>query len=209
MSEAEWREHWQGVYTRNASTAVSWYQSHPSVSLDLIRASGLHPEERLIDIGGGASTLVDHLLDGGFRAVTVLDIAGPALAAARDRLGERASLVEWIEANVTSWHPPADYGLWHDRAVFHFLTEAGDRAAYKATLDRAVRVDGTVIIATFAPDGPERCSGLPVVRYSPEGLSAELGPAYRLEQVAHDDHHTPAGRRQRFVCCRFRRTAAR
>lgn len=205
MSQVERQEHWQGVYTRNATDEVSWFQMHPIVSLDLIRASDIQPEDRLIDVGGGASTLVDHLLDCGFRMVSVLDIAGPALAASRSRLGDRGATVDWIEADVTTWHPSLQYSLWHDRAVFHFLTDPADRAAYKTALDHALQKDGSVVIATFALDGPERCSGLPVVRYSPESLSAELGPSYRLEQVEHEDHRTPAGRTQRFVYCRFRR----
>jgi SAM-dependent methyltransferase len=205
MSQAGRQQHWQGVYTRNAADEVSWHQEHPTVSLDLVRASDVGPEGRLIDVGGGASTLVDHLLDLGYRAITVLDIAGSALAAARRRLGERASLVEWVEADVTTSQPSTRYDLWHDRAVFHFLTEAADRAGYKIALGAALRTGGAAIIATFAPDGPERCSGLPVVRYSPESLTAELGPGYRLEQVEHEDHHTPAGRTQHFVYCRFRR----
>ncbi|MGQ9371300.1 class I SAM-dependent methyltransferase [Azospirillum sp. ST 5-10] len=208
MTRRQRQDHWQGVYSRTASDAVSWHQDHPAASLALIRASGVAPDTRLVDVGGGASTLVDHLLDRGHRAVTVLDIAGAALAVARTRLGVRADAVSWVEADVTAWRPPARYGLWHDRAVFHFLTEAADRDAYRAALDAALEPGGTLVIASFAPDGPDRCSGLPVVRYGPETLAAELGAAYRLEEVVHDDHRTPAGRRQAFVHCRFRRSPA-
>jgi len=148
---------------------------------------------------------VDALLAAGWRDIAVLDIAGAALAKARVRLGPQGAGVDWIVADITAWQPRRRYDLWHDRAVFHFLASPGDRAAYKAALRSAIAPGGHVVIGSFALDGPERCSGLPVQRYSPETLSAELGPDYVLEQALQEDHHTPAGRVQHFQFSRFRR----
>ncbi|MDZ7809552.1 MAG: class I SAM-dependent methyltransferase [Arhodomonas sp.] len=159
----------------------------------------------MIDVGGGASRLVDCLLEAGYEAVTVLDIAAGALEAARQRLGTAADAVQWLEADVTTATlPEKAWALWHDRAVFHFLTDAADRAAYLENLARGLRPGGQVIVATFAEDGPDRCSGLPVVRYSPESLERTLGAAFRLEHHELEDHYTPGGALQRFLYCRFR-----
>lgn len=197
--------HWEALYRRQAPTRVSWYQDSPTRSLAMIERTGIARDARIVDVGGGASTLVDRLLERGFANVTVLDIASAALAAAKARLGERAQRVEWVVADVTAWRPPGLYDLWHDRAVFHFLVEESDRRAYAATLCAALAPGGHAIIATFALDGPERCSGLPVMRYSADGLAGELGVDFHLIESAPETHVTPAGVEQRFLYARFTR----
>lgn len=197
------REHWRDVHRGRAPEAASWYQPEPALSLALIEATGLAPDAGIIDVGGGASTLTDHLLDRGYRDLTVLDIAGPALEAARARLGARAGQVTWIEADVTGWSPPRRWDLWHDRAVFHFLVDAEDRRAYTAALDRALPSGGHLIVATFAPEGPDRCSGLPVVRYDETGLRRELGPGFRFVESRRETHRTPGGIAQAFIYQRY------
>jgi trans-aconitate methyltransferase len=171
----------------------------------MINAAGIAPGTPLVDIGGGASMLVDSLLERGFHQITVLDIAEAALQAARQRLGKRAGAVNWVAADLLDWQPPRGYGLWHDRAVFHFLTGKDDRAAYRHTLLKALPPGGQAIMATFAPDGPEKCSGLPVQRYDAAGLAASLGPAMRLIESERHIHITPAGAEQSFIFARFRR----
>lgn len=200
------RSHWEGVWARRSPSEVSWYQRESATSLSLIRRAGVPRDAAIIDVGGGASTLVDALLDDGFTDVTALDLAEHALEHARARLGERASRVAWIRGDVTAIDLERSYGLWHDRAVFHFLTDARDRERYRALLHRSVPPGGSIIVATFALDGPERCSGLPVERYSPERLLEALGPGLALEESLAEAHRTPAGATQRFVFCRFRRT---
>jgi trans-aconitate methyltransferase len=185
---------------------VSWFQVHPDYSLELIEAAGLAASEPIIDVGGGASRLVDHLLEVGHMDLTVLDISEAALERAGARLGKAALKVHWLVADITAWKPERQYRLWHDRAVFHFLTDAADRAAYRRALDSALAPGGTAIIASFAPDGPERCSGLPVQRYSPESLAAELGSGYKLKQSRSEDHVTPLRRIQRFQYSVFERS---
>ncbi|MDO8607595.1 MAG: class I SAM-dependent methyltransferase [Phaeospirillum sp.] len=197
--------HWQGVYEDKGETEVSWFQEHPASSLALIRDTGLGSDARIIDIGGGASRLVDHLIELGFRSIAVLDIASAALEQARHRLGERAAQVEWLVADVTAWTPPARFDLWHDRAVFHFLTDPADRAAYAATMAAAVPKGGHAIIGTFALDGPERCSGLPIRRYDADGLAAEFSRNFDPVAAMAEDHFTPAGKVQRFLFRRLRR----
>ena len=198
----ERREHWDRIYRRNAPSELSWYQTEPTISLELIRRVAPDLEWPIIDVGGGASTLVDGLLDAGYRDVTVLDLSGAALAVARARLGERAASVRWVEANVLAAPlAPAAYAVWHDRAVFHFLTEPRDRAAYVAAAHAAVRCGGHVIVASFALDGPTRCSGLDVVRYSPDSMHAQFGAGFRLLDSVRDEHHTPSGAIQAFTYC--------
>ncbi len=198
-------DHWQTVYRTKDETAVSWFQEQPVLSLDLIGRADPGPEAWIIDIGGGASRLVDALLARGHRHLAVLDIAEAALAKTQARLGAQASAVDWIVADVTAWTPPRAYDLWHDRAVFHFLTEPADQQAYARTLAAAVRPGGQAIIGTFAIDGPERCSGLPVHRYDAAGLAARFAPAFAPIDDRRDDHRTPAGAIQRFQFCRLRR----
>ncbi len=196
------KNHWEQVYETRPATEVSWYQPHAEHSLDLIRGIGLAPDAVIIDVGGGASTLVDDLLDHGYRNLSVLDLSGAALAIARARLGQRGNDIQWIEADATSAAlPERYYDVWHDRAVFHFLTDEADRHDYVRQVMRAVKPGGHVIVATFAPDGPTQCSGLPVVQYDPDSLHDEFGPAFKL--VGHDEesHVTPAGRIQHFIYC--------
>lgn len=197
------QDHWQHVYATKAADEVSWYQETPSASLEMIRATGIGADAHILDVGGGASTLVDRLIADGYRNVAVLDIAEAALGRSRDRLGDNAAQVEWMVADVTSWTPPREFGLWHDRAVFHFLTEPEDRRAYVETLARTVPEGGHVIIATFAPDGPERCSGLAVMRHGLDSLPEELGEGFERVQHRREEHVTPAGRRQAFLYQRF------
>jgi SAM-dependent methyltransferase len=194
--------HWESVYRTKLPTQVSWYQPEARLSLDLIHRVAADPEAPIIDVGGGASTLVDGLLDAGYRALTVLDLAPTALALVRQRLGKRAGLVTWISADVLTAPLPADhYAVWHDRAVFHFLSAPGDRARYVAQVERVVRPGGHVIVASFGLDGPSHCSGLEVVRYDPYRLHAEFGSAFRLLDSAKEHHQTPAGAVQPFVYC--------
>jgi trans-aconitate methyltransferase len=195
--------HWQQVYTDKAVHETSWHQANPAPSLNMIAAASRGRSTSLLDVGGGASLLVDRLLDLGFHDLTVLDIAGAALDQARRRLGPRAADVTWIEADVTQFEPARTWEVWHDRAAFHFLTEAADRKRYVAVLKRALADNGQAIIAAFAPDGPRRCSGLDVVRYDAASLAAELGQAFTLRDRRFDTHRTPAGREQRFGFYRF------
>ena len=196
------KEHWERLYRVVAPTEVGWYQAEARLSLDLIGRVAPDRTTPVIDVGGGASTLVDGLLDAGYEAVTVLDLAPAALALARRRLGEGARRVRWLAADVRDVRlPPAAYGLWHDRAVFHFLTEPEDRAGYVAQTRHAVRPGGHVIVASFSPEGPSRCSGLDVVRYSPQSMHAEFGRGFRLLDSVRENHHTPSGMVQAFVYC--------
>lgn len=199
------KEHWDTVYTTKAVDQVSWFQDTPALSLDLIGRSGVSGTAPVVDIGGGASRLVDALLAQGYSDVTVLDIAEAALSASRTRLGHRAQNVHWVVADITQWQPARRYALWHDRAVFHFLTDAADREAYRRALLAGTASGSRIIIASFAPDGPERCSGLPVMRYAPETLQTELGADFALEDARHEEHRTPGGNIQRFQYSRFRR----
>jgi 2-polyprenyl-3-methyl-5-hydroxy-6-metoxy-1,4-benzoquinol methylase len=205
MPDTSRQDHWNGVYTAKAENEVSWFQSSPEASLDLIGRFGGLARASVIDIGGGASRLVDALVAAGWRDLTVLDLSSVALGAARKRLGEAASHVEWIVTDVTQWRPHRTYDVWHDRAAFHFLTQAADRAAYVAALDAAVPSGGHAIIATFAPDGPERCSGLPVVRYDPQELAKVIGPSFELVGERRQLHATPSGGSQSFQFSVLRR----
>jgi 2-polyprenyl-3-methyl-5-hydroxy-6-metoxy-1,4-benzoquinol methylase len=197
------QEHWNQVYQTKGTDDVSWYQRRPDLSLALIAASGVSKDAGIIDVGGGASTLVDFLLDDGYARLAVLDLSGAALSHSRSRLGARASTVEWFEADVTSFTPPHRFGLWHDRAVFHFLTAAVDRRGYVATLRQTVQPGGTVVISTFALDGPPKCSGLDVMRYDEQSILAELGAEFQLHEVRRETHITPWQSEQRFIYFRF------
>jgi 2-polyprenyl-3-methyl-5-hydroxy-6-metoxy-1,4-benzoquinol methylase len=197
--------HWQNVYKEKAENQVSWFQETPAVSLELIEAVDPKFDSAVVDIGGGASRLVDVLVREGYRDLTVLDVSENAIAMAKARLGEPAEMVKWIVADVTQWEPTRRYDLWHDRAAFHFLTEAPERTAYVECLADALRQGGHAIIATFAMDGPERCSGLPVVRYDAARLSATLGNAFAFVETRRHDHRTPMGGVQRFQFSIFRR----
>ena len=207
MSLLDRQSHWQNVYQTKGERDVSWFQEIPTISLDLIRATGAAADTSIIDIGGGASRLADALLAEGFPAVTVLDVSEKALATSRVRLGPRAEQVTWTVADVTAWHPDRRYDVWHDRAAFHFLTDVADRAAYAACVRNAVGPGGHVIIGTFALDGPERCSGLLVVRHDAASIGEVLGPSFKLIESRQHGHRTPGGAVQRFQFSRFQRQA--
>ena len=198
--------HWDKAYADRDSTNLSWYQPKPDLSLRLLTIAGLDRGAAVLDVGGGASQLVDQLLARGYR-VGVLDIAEVALAKSRERLGDRADVVEWFHIDVRSLASPHQWDAWHDRALFHFLVDSADRAAYRDALLRALRPAGVVVLATFGPDGPERCSGLPTVRYEPDGLARELGPSFHLVEAVPETHRTPQGKVQEFIYCLFCRTA--
>lgn len=196
--------HWDKAYTEKSETQLSWFQDVPARSLAMIAAASSHGA--LIDVGGGASRLVDALLEAGRTDITVLDISQAALDHARARLGPRAAQVHWICADITQWRPERVWDVWHDRAVFHFLTQPEAQDAYIAALTAATRPGAAVILSTFAPDGPERCSGLPVQRYSAAGLAARLGAGFALTDQAAERHVTPWGSIQSFTYAAFRRT---
>jgi len=183
--------HWEDVYASKDETEVSWFQESPAISLDLIKEANPDHEAAIIDIGGGASRLVDCLLREGYRSIAVLDLSVRALDAARKRIGPAAAGVDWIVADVTTWQPTRSYDVWHDRAAFHFLTEQRDRVAYVERIRSAVRPGGQVIIGTFALDGPEKCSGLPVQRHDSASLAAELDASFELLETRAEPHHTP------------------
>lgn len=197
------REHWDRAYARSGPAGVGWYQERPGISLDLIAETGMGRDARIIDVGGGASRLVDHLLDAGYRNVTVLDLSPQSISLAKERLGPRARSVTWIEADVTTFSPDDAFDLWHDRAVFHFLIDADDRKRYRAALARTLRTGGHFVISTFGPKAPPKCSGLPVMRYTPESLGAEFGSAFELRAVREEIHMTPTAVPQQFFYCRF------
>ena len=207
MSDLDRQTHWEHVYATKDEQKLSWFQDAPALSLDLIRATGVSSRASIVEIGGGASRLPDVLLDAGFGDITVLDLSDSALAIARARLGARGLKVKWTVADVTTWRPPQTYDVWHDRAAFHFLTDPQDRAAYAARVAQAVAVGGHVIIGTFAPDGPERCSGLPVVRHDATSISRTLGRGFDVIESRTHDHVTPGGTIQRFQFSRLRRMA--
>jgi 2-polyprenyl-3-methyl-5-hydroxy-6-metoxy-1,4-benzoquinol methylase len=197
--------HWERVYATRAEAEVSWFQANPGMSLDLIGAAGATPRAAIVDIGGGASRLVDALLGRGHGDVTVLAISAKALDVARTRLGAKSEGVQWVAADVTRWRPARRYDLWHDRAAFHFLTDEADRRAYVETLRHALMPRGHAIVATFAPDGPDRCSGLPIARYDAASLGAALGADFVLLDSRRQTHRTPGGAVQHFQFSLFRR----
>jgi len=203
MDSSKRAAHWNEVYASKRPNQVSWFQAAAEPSMRMIRASGVAPDAALIDIGGGASVLVDELLAATFKDVSVLDIAETALERTITRLGAGAAKVQWIAADVLSWTPQRSYDLWHDRAVFHFLTEEKERTAYRAVLSKALKPGGTLILAAFAADGPERCSGLPVRRWSAEMLAAEFGDEFQAIETSREEHRTPWGAVQPFTWTRF------
>jgi SAM-dependent methyltransferase len=209
MRDSSRQAHWQNVYTTKGENEVSWFQQSPAPSLELIVKAGADRNSAVIDIGGGASGLVDYLVEQGFEDVTVLDLSDAALAAAKSRLEGRpdanAKSVSWIVADATTWQPVKSYDIWHDRAAFHFLTDANDRAAYIDRLGRGLKVGGHAIIATFALDGPEKCSGLPVARYDSASLGRTLGTTFQLVHTQRHEHATPWDTRQIFQFSVFRR----
>lgn len=202
----DYKAHWETIYETKAPTAVGWYEPHLRLSLEFIGHTGVGPEGRIIDVGGGASTLVDDLLAMGFRHITVLDISATALAIAKARLGKRAEDITWTEGDITQVTLPSScYDVWHDRAVFHFLTSPADRRKYVETLDEALKPGGHWIVATFASGAPPQCSGLDVIRYGPEHLQEELGDSFELLESCNEIHLTPAGTSQPYLYCHFRK----
>lgn len=199
------REHWEEVYRTKPVERVSWYQPNPKPSLDALARLGAGPDKSLIDIGGGASALAARLAEAGWGDLTVLDISEPALGQARAAMGAGAETVEWIAADITRWTPPRRYDVWHDRAVFHFLTQADQREAYRRALLHGLAEGGLLLIATFALDGPEKCSGLPVQRYDAAGLSEALGDGLRLIEHWRELHITPWEAEQAFTWAAFRK----
>jgi SAM-dependent methyltransferase len=205
MEDASRQAHWENVYTTKGEREVSWFQQSPTPSLELIVEAGATPASAVIDVGGGASRLVDHLVERGFEDVSVLDLSGAALKAAKARLGTRADRVHWLVADATTWEPAKPYDIWHDRAAFHFLIDEKDRAAYVERLTRGLKAGGHAIIATFALDGPEKCSGLPVARYDAARLGQTLGPGFRQVHTRQHAHATPWNAHQLFQFSVFRR----
>ena len=200
--------HWEQVYRTRDATQVSWYRPHLERSLAYIQAAAPKRSTDILDVGGGASTLVDDLLAHGYAHVSVLDLSAAALRTARERLGTAANRVVWRQGDVRTMTLPAhSLDVWHDRAAFHFLTDAADRRVYLQQVLHALRPQGHLVIATFAPDGPQRCSGLPVLRYDAAALQREFGDAFCLQAQASETHATPGGSLQAFVCCHFARTA--
>jgi len=205
----ESKKHWEKVYTSKADTEVSWFQEHAQLSLKLILEEKTSTASSIIDVGGGASTLVDDLLANGYEHVTVLDLSGAALLTAKARIGAHANDVQWLEADILSVELPTHaYDVWHDRAVFHFLTTESERHAYVQKVLKTVKPGGLVIVATFAEDGPTQCSGLPVMRYSAKGLQSEFGGSFELLGHKKESHHTPDGNEQKFVYCFFRKVTS-
>lgn len=192
------KAHWQGIYQEKSAHEVSWYQKTPQCSLAFIHQSEIGLHEALIDVGGGASRLVEYLLKEGYTQLAVLDISKQALDAVRIRLGDRAGEVEWFEADITEFEPSRQYALWHDRAVFHFLTTEAERTRYLRVLKQALRSGGYLIIAAFSIGGPNKCSGLEIVQYDAARLMAELGAAFQLLEQRDEIHITPTGKEQKF-----------
>ena len=198
-------EHWEQVYQTKPADAVSWFQEHATRSLEIIRSIGATSDAKILDAGGGSSILVDDLLTGIFKHVSVLDLSASALEVARRRLGSLGQNVTWITGDILTVElPEQTYDIWHDRAVFHFLTDPADRMAYVRQVMKSVKPGGHVIVATFAPDGPEQCSGLPVARYDPDQLHDEFGPSFELLEHASEEHKTPWGSVQHFIYCHCR-----
>ena len=197
------KKHWEQVYSQRQSTEVSWYQQHPEGSLELIDATGVKQSASIVDIGGGASTLVDFLLKAGYKHLSVLDISPAAIKQAKSRLGSNESKVEWIEQDITEFKTDRCFDVWHDRAVFHFLTDEKDRTSYVKAMLSALNIGAHVIIAAFDANGPKKCSGLKVMHYSPEKMSAVLGGSFQLIETRTENHLTPGGASQGFVYCHF------
>ncbi len=202
----ETKIHWEKVYDTKDSTEVSWFQEHPELSLQFIESTNVGNLGQVIDVGGGASTLVDSLLDREYQNITVLDISVAALQVAQERIGLKSNAVTWLEADITQVQLPYRfYDVWHDRAVFHFLTRAADRQKYVEAVMHSVKAGGHVIVATFDVDGPSRCSSLEVVRYNPDSLHDEFGGNFDLVHSTSESHKTPFGTEQKFIYCYCRK----
>ena len=200
------KNHWENIYQSKPANQVSWFQPHLAKSLESIASTRIDKEARIIDVGGGASALVDDLMEKGFKNITVVDISSEALKVSKGRLGDRAGNVQWIEGNVTQVSlTPNYYDLWHDRAVFHFLVSPEDRRKYIESLTKSLKFKGYLLMATFGPNGPLKCSGLEIVRYSSGSLQKELGDAFHLEKEAIEIHKTPFDTAQEFLYCLFQK----
>jgi ubiquinone/menaquinone biosynthesis C-methylase UbiE len=200
------KAHWENIYQTKDATQVSWFQERPAVSLDIIEKTRVDKAGQIIEIGGGASLLVDYLLANDYQNITVLDISMAALQVAQKRLESRAALVTWLQADITKIELPENfYDVWHDRAVFHFLTQPEDRNRYVETVRRSVKARGHIIVATFATDGPHQCSGLEVMKYDPDSLHNEFGDDFELVGSAQETHHTPFETAQKFIYCYCRK----
>ena len=199
------RKHWERFWSKVRPHEVTWYQESPDVSLGLIDATGIDRDARILDVGGGASTLVDGLLDRGFENISVLDLSGSAISHAKTRLGARSEQVSWAREDVTTFHGDETIDLWHDRAVLHFLTKKRDQELYARALSESLAPEGHVIIATFALDGPKRCSGLRVLRYGSREISALLGPDFQLLELLRETHVAPGKIEQKFTYFRLQR----
>ena len=197
------KSHWENMYANRSPDAVSWFQLEPTLSLELITKEELSTEASIIDVGGGASSLGLKLFDAGYKNLTVLDISVIALSHAKEALGEFADKIEWLEEDITQFAAPQPYDVWHDRAVFHFLTENEDRVKYIEVLNNSLNVGGYLLIAAFALGGPEKCSGLKIVQYDLDTLTRELGDGYRLLEQRSELHNTPGGKEQHFNYFRF------
>jgi len=203
------KSHWETVYLQKAPPELSWFQQEPGLSLSLISNTRLGRDTALIDVGGGCSRLVDYLCDDGYTDISVLDVSANALAHAQQRLAHKADGVNWYEEDVTRFQPPRRFALWHDRAVFHFLTSFEDRERYITVLNKAVEPNGHIIIMTFAIGGPRKCSGLDIVQYDVEKMTKTLGPGFSLVEAGEEMHRTPSGRQQKFAYFRFRAAPGR
>jgi ubiquinone/menaquinone biosynthesis C-methylase UbiE len=200
------KTHWENVYQTKSDHQVSWYREHLDNSLQMILNTEVDKTAAIIDVGGGSSTLADDLLDHGYADVSVLDISAAALLKSKARLGSRADKIEWIEADITKITLPENhYDVWHDRAVFHFLTDAEDRRKYVELVMRSLKPGGHIIVASFGENGPQKCSGLDVVRYTPETMHDEFGGAFRLVKSLNEMHETPFGTTQEFIYCYCRK----
>ncbi len=200
------KAHWEKIYATKLPEQVSWYQVQPQESINLIQRTGVSKAAQIIDVGAGTSMLVDYLLNEGFGHISVLDISRTALEGAKSRLGLHAAEVTWVEDDITqNTLPLSYYDVWHDRAVFHFLTDVKDRVKYVNAVKRSLKANGHVVIASFAPDGPTQCSGLDVMRYSPDSLHHEFGEDFELIESRSENHLTPFGTQQKFIYCYCRK----
>ena len=199
------KAHWESIYDEKQPDDVSWHQAEPRLSLQLIEAVAINKEARILDVGGGASRLASFLLAAGYKNISVLDISQKTLQYAKAQLDSRGDEIEWIASDILSFSPKIKLELWHDRALFHFLTDPKDRQRYVDVLKRSLNADGYVMIASFAIDGPTQCSGLPIVQYDGAKLSNELGAGFTLLKQEIEIHRTPWGADQKFIYCLFQR----
>lgn len=207
MESFDRKKHWENIYQTKELTEVSWFQPTPETSLNLIRTAAILKNEKIIDIGGGDSFLVDHLLDLGYEDITLLDISKSAIERAKKRLGERAKRVKWIISDITKFIPSEKYDCWHDRAAFHFLTEENEIDQYVKTASECINEDGSLILGTFSDKGPEKCSGIPIKQYTEKSLENKFSTTFEKIDCRIIDHQTPFDTTQNFIFCRFKKKA--